>query len=83
MSGIPVMLVGNKCDEETSKRQVAKKMGEALQVKGKYSSCFSTKATSTQYESNIFGIFGGKSTFSTELWIVKLNMNNWTIYLSF
>ena len=38
LSGIPVMLVGNKCDEETSKRQVAKKMGEALQVKTKYSS---------------------------------------------
>ena len=33
LSGIPVMLVGNKRDEETSKRQVAKKMGEALQVR--------------------------------------------------
>lgn len=31
LAGIPVMLVGNKSDEETSKRQVAKKMGEALQ----------------------------------------------------
>ena len=37
LAGIPVMLVGNKSDEETSKRQVAKKMGEALQVKSKYS----------------------------------------------
>jgi DIRAS family GTP-binding Ras-like protein 2 len=31
LSGIPVMLVGNKCDEETGNRQVNKKTGEALQ----------------------------------------------------
>jgi hypothetical protein len=33
MDGIPVMLVGNKCDEESGKREVSKKTGEALQVK--------------------------------------------------
>jgi len=33
MDGIPVMLVGNKCDEESGKREVGKKTGEALQVK--------------------------------------------------
>ena len=32
MDGIPVMLVGNKCDEESGKREVSKKTGEALQV---------------------------------------------------
>jgi hypothetical protein len=33
MEGIPVMLVGNKCDEESGKREVSKKTGEALQVR--------------------------------------------------
>ncbi len=33
LTGIPVMLVGNKCDEETGKREVNKKTGEALQVR--------------------------------------------------
>ena len=32
MDGIPVMLVGNKCDEDSGKREVGKKTGEALQV---------------------------------------------------
>lgn len=32
LDGIPVMLVGNKCDEEQGKREVNKKTGEALQV---------------------------------------------------
>jgi hypothetical protein len=32
MEGIPVMLVGNKSDEESGKREVSKKTGEALQV---------------------------------------------------
>lgn len=31
LDGIPIMLVGNKCDEEPSKREVNKKTGEALQ----------------------------------------------------
>ena len=35
MDGIPVMLVGNKCDEESGKREVSKKTGEALQVSPK------------------------------------------------
>ena len=47
MSGIPVMLVGNKCDEETSKRQVAKKMGEALQV-----------TTGAKFDIIFFGLIG-------------------------
>ena len=29
---MPVMLVGNKCDEEAGKREVNTKTGEALQV---------------------------------------------------
>ena len=33
MTGIPVMLVGNKCDEESGDRQITKTTGEALQVK--------------------------------------------------
>ena len=33
LSGIPVMLVGNKCDEESGKREVGEKTGSALQVK--------------------------------------------------
>ena len=42
MEGIPVMLVGNKCDEESGKREVSKKTGEALQVKlPKRVECFS------------------------------------------
>ena len=32
LSGIPVMLVGNKSDEESGKREVAEKTGQALQV---------------------------------------------------
>ena len=47
LSGIPVMLVGNKCDEETSKRQVAKKMGEALQV-----------TTGAKFDIIFFGLIG-------------------------
>lgn len=31
LTGIPVMLVGNKCDEESGERQVTQKTGEALQ----------------------------------------------------
>jgi len=33
LTGVPIMLVGNKCDEETNKREVNRKTGEALQVK--------------------------------------------------
>ena len=33
LTGIPVMLVGNKCDEESGERQVTQKTGEALQVR--------------------------------------------------
>ena len=32
LSGIPVMLVGNKSDEESGKREVGEKTGQALQV---------------------------------------------------
>ena len=32
LDGIPMMLVGNKCDEDASKREVNQKTGEALQV---------------------------------------------------
>jgi len=32
MDGIPVMLVGNKSDEDCGKREVGRKTGEALQV---------------------------------------------------
>ena len=35
LEGFPVLLVGNKCDEESGKRQVSTKTGEALEV------CFS------------------------------------------
>ena len=34
LEGFPLMLVGNKCDDET-KREVNKKTGEALQVSSK------------------------------------------------
>ena len=34
LEGFPLMLVGNKCDDET-KREVNKKTGEALQVSNK------------------------------------------------
>ena len=33
MEGFPLLLVGNKCDEEAGKRQVSAKTGEALEVK--------------------------------------------------
>ena len=33
MEGFPLLLVGNKCDEESGKRQVSAKTGEALEVK--------------------------------------------------
>lgn len=33
LEGWPVLLVGNKCDEESGKRQVSTKTGEALEVK--------------------------------------------------
>lgn len=32
LEGWPVLLVGNKCDEESGKRQVSTKTGEALEV---------------------------------------------------
>ena len=32
MEGFPLLLVGNKCDEESGKRQVSAKTGEALEV---------------------------------------------------
>jgi len=32
MDGIPVILAGNKSDEESGQRVVSKKTGEALQV---------------------------------------------------
>ena len=32
LEGFPVLLVGNKCDEESGKRQVSTKTGEALEV---------------------------------------------------
>ena len=32
LSGIPVMLVGNKSDEESGKHEVSEKTGQALQV---------------------------------------------------
>lgn len=32
LEGWPVLLVGNKCDEEAGKRQVSTKTGEALEV---------------------------------------------------
>ena len=32
MEGFPLLLVGNKCDEESGKRQVSSKTGEALEV---------------------------------------------------
>ena len=32
LSGIPVMLVGNKMDEESGAREVSEKTGQALQV---------------------------------------------------
>ena len=32
LEGWPVCLVGNKCDEESGKRQVSTKTGEALEV---------------------------------------------------
>ena len=32
LEGFPVMLVGNKCDEEGGAREVSTKTGEALQV---------------------------------------------------
>ena len=32
MEGFPLLLVGNKCDEEAGKRQVSAKTGEALEV---------------------------------------------------
>jgi len=31
MEGFPIVLVGNKCDEESGKRQVSTKTGEALE----------------------------------------------------
>ena len=33
LEGWPVLLVGNKCDEESGKRQVSTKTGEALEVR--------------------------------------------------
>ena len=33
MEGFPMLLVGNKCDEESGKREVSAKTGEALEVK--------------------------------------------------
>ena len=38
LEGFPVLLVGNKCDEESGKRQVSTKTGEALEVI--FSVCF-------------------------------------------
>jgi hypothetical protein len=32
LEGFPLILVGNKCDEESGARQVTSKTGEALQV---------------------------------------------------
>ena len=36
LEGFPVLLVGNKCDEESGKRQVSTKTGEALEVGSMY-----------------------------------------------
>ena len=36
LEGWPVLLVGNKCDEESGKRQVSTKTGEALEVSGSW-----------------------------------------------
>ena len=37
LEGWPVLLVGNKCDEESGKRQVSTKTGEALEVDNQWS----------------------------------------------
>ena len=37
LTNIPVMLVGNKCDEESGAREVGEKTGQALQVKSRLS----------------------------------------------
>ena len=41
LSGIPVMLVGNKSDEESGKREVAANTGSALEVRWQYPFIFS------------------------------------------
>ena len=38
LEGFPVLLVGNKCDEESGKRQVSTKTGEVLEVRSEWDS---------------------------------------------
>ena len=51
LSGIPVMLVGNKSDEESGKREVAANTGSALEVRWQYPFMFS------QYFNTLINLF--------------------------
>ena len=59
MEGFPIVLVGNKCDEESGKRQVSTKTGEALEVNNKITKrTFRNVYTFTEnVESQIHGDF--------------------------
>ena len=51
LSGIPVMLVGNKSDEESGKREVGEKTGQALQYT-EYRDSATVLISKVEYEIN-------------------------------